>query len=33
VTEIAAEEAADLAVVLAVSGESATPFPFVTGAQ
>jgi uncharacterized protein DUF4439 len=33
VAEIAAEEAEDLAVVLAVSGEPVTPFPFVTGAQ
>jgi ferritin-like protein len=33
VAEIAAEEAEDLAVVLAVSGQPVTPFPFVTGAQ
>jgi rubrerythrin len=33
VAEIAAEEAEDLAVVLAVSGEPAAPFPFVTGTQ
>jgi Ferritin-like domain len=31
--EIAAEEAEDLAVVHAVSGEPAAPFPFVTGTQ
>jgi hypothetical protein len=31
--EIAAEEAEDLAVVYAVSGEPAAPFPFVTGTQ
>ena len=33
VAEIAAEEAEDLAVVHAVSGEPVTPFPFVTGTQ
>ncbi|MGH2742480.1 MAG: DUF4439 domain-containing protein [Thermoleophilaceae bacterium] len=33
VAEIAAEEAEDLAVVHAVSGEPAAPFPFVTGTQ
>jgi hypothetical protein len=33
VAEIATEEAEDLAVVNAVSGEPVTPFPFVTGAQ
>jgi hypothetical protein len=33
VSEIAAEEAEDLAVVHAVSGEQVAPYPFVTGTQ